>query len=94
MSNIKIEISIPESVFQAFEARCIAIADKVFTDKLKSIQKEKVKLTRAEAAKRLKISLPTLDKHLQHGTLKSQRIGKRILIDEASLENFISGFDS
>lgn len=90
MDRLKFEITIPESVYQAFEQRCIAIADKVFTDKLREIQKERVKLTRAEAAKILKISLPTLDKHLQDGVIRSQRVGKRVLIPDDQLEQFLN----
>lgn len=90
MDKLKLEIAIPESVYQAFEARCIAIADKVFADKVRAIQKEKVKLTRKEAAKRLRISLPTLDKHINSGVIKSQQLGSRILIPETEVENYLN----
>ena len=42
-------------------------------------------LTRHEAAKRLRVSLPTLQKRLNDGTLEFKRLGRRVLIPETAL---------
>lgn len=86
----RFEMDIPESALRVFEAKCNAIADRVFSERLAALQKERVKFTRAEAALRLRVSLPTLDKYIAEGVIKSQRMGKRILIPEAELENFLN----
>lgn len=43
-------------------------------------------LSRKETAKLLKISLPTLDKYLKEGYLKSYRIGNKIRLKEDEVE--------
>ena len=90
MDKVKLEISIPESVYQQLGAFIIETVEKAFTDKARAISKERIKLTRAEACKRLRISLPTLDRHLKDGIIKYQRLGKRILIPEDEIERFLN----
>lgn len=90
MEPIKIQVDISESSLQLFEARCRAIIDQVFDEKMKAIQQERIKYTRREAAKKLRISLTTLDKHIAEDVIKTQRLGRRILIPETELENFLN----
>jgi len=45
--------------------------------------------TREQAAKLLKISLPTLDKLIQSGELRANRIGKRPVILQEDLKNYL-----
>ena len=44
--------------------------------------------TRKEAAKRARITMPTLDKYIQEGTIKAHRLGRRVLFSEADIEFF------
>jgi hypothetical protein len=44
--------------------------------------------TRKEAAKILRISLPTLGSYIQQGTIETRCIDRRVLIPIASVENF------
>lgn len=44
--------------------------------------------TRKEAAKILRISLPTLGSYIQKGTIETRCIDRRVLIPVASVENF------
>jgi excisionase family DNA binding protein len=44
--------------------------------------------TRKEAAKILRISLPTLGSYIKQGTIEARFIDRRVLIPVASVENF------
>lgn len=88
--QIKIELYLPASEYEKLGTFIMDTVEKAFTEKARAIQKEKIKLTRTEAAKRLRISLPTLDKLRADGVLKSQQVGKRILICEAEIENYLN----
>lgn len=90
MDKFKLEIDLPQSVYEKLGAFILQKIDEGFTERARSIQKERVKLTRSEAAQRLRISLPTLDKHISEGSIKSQRLGKRILIPETEIESFLN----
>lgn len=90
MEKLKLEIDLPPSLYEKLGAFILAKIDEGFTERARSIQKERVKLTRTEAAKRLRISLPTLDKLRADGMLKSQQVGKRILFCEAEIENYLN----
>jgi excisionase family DNA binding protein len=73
------------------------LLENVNTDGLKEIISEAVKnalanvqpenkfVSRQEAANKFGVSLPTLDKNLNNGTLKGYRIGGRILLKEREL---------
>ena len=45
--------------------------------------------TRKEAAKRARITLPTLDKYIQEGKIKAHRLGRRVLFSEEDINNAI-----
>jgi len=47
-------------------------------------------ITRAEAARLLRISLPTVDKLTKEGTLKRVIIGKRVLFSEDDIKAAIA----
>ena len=57
------------------------------SDRQPQIQKtDEIKfLTRIEAANRLRITLPTLQKRLNEGKIGFKRIGRRVLIPETAL---------
>jgi len=43
--------------------------------------------TRKEAAKRARITLPTLDKYVEAGRIKAYRLGRRVLFSEEDILN-------
>lgn len=45
--------------------------------------------TRKEAAKRARITLPTLDKYIQEGKIKAHRLGRRVLFSEEEIKKAI-----
>lgn len=51
-------------------------------------------LTRDEAAKALRISVPTLQRRVKDGTLKPLRIGSRTLFRQRDIEAFIDAQNS
>jgi excisionase family DNA binding protein len=57
-------------------------------DLLKEYRKQVHYVTRKEAAKQLRISLPTLDKLTKTGELVSLKKGKRVLYDDSQFESF------
>lgn len=90
MDRLKLEIDIPNSVYEKLEAFIMDTVEKAFTEKARSIQREKIKHTRQETAKRLRISLNTLDKLKNNGTLRYQQVGKRVLFSEDEIENYLN----
>lgn len=86
---VKLQIQIPQQVYdelKTFIETTIAASLQQHIDKIQATPK---KLTRKECAAVLKISLPTLDKILEEGKISSERAGKRILIDESSINQFL-----
>ncbi|HLP10222.1 MAG TPA: helix-turn-helix domain-containing protein [Opitutaceae bacterium] len=49
----------------------------------------KLALSRAEAAQRLSISIPSLDRAVVRGLLKPSRIGRRLVFTVAELQRFL-----
>ena len=45
--------------------------------------------TRKEAARRARITMPTLDKYIQEGKIKAHRLGRRVLFSEEDIRNAI-----
>ena len=45
--------------------------------------------TRKEAAKRARITMPTLDKYIQEGKIKAHRLGRRVLFSEEEIKKAI-----
>lgn len=89
MDAVKIQIEIPDTVYAKLDQHIAETITRVLNDRVSDIRKQAEKLTRAEAAKKLRISLPTLDIHLSSGVIKSQRVGRRVLIPLSELENFL-----
>ena len=50
--------------------------------------------TRKEAAKRARITLPTLDKYIQEGKIKAHRLGRRVLFSEEDINSAIEQMPS
>ncbi len=87
---LKVDFCLPESEYQKLGAFIRQEVEKAFTEKAESIRKQTVKLTRQEASEMLRISLPTLDKLRNEGTLKASTIGKRVLFDQTVIENYLN----
>lgn len=87
---MKIELEIPEHLIVNLENRLAQKLNQILEERVKMIHARSVKLTRAEASKRLRISLPTIDKHVKEGLLKAERAGRIILFDEAEVNRFIN----
>ena len=45
--------------------------------------------TRKEAAKRARITMPTLDKYIQEGKIKAHRVGRRVLFSEEDIRSAV-----
>ena len=45
--------------------------------------------TRKEAAKRARITMPTLDKYILEGKIKAHRLGRRVLFSEEDIKQAI-----
>ncbi len=90
MDKLQLEIEIPHSVYQKLETFIFETVDRAFTEKARSISKERIKLTRDEAAKMLRVSLPTLDKMRSEGKIKTEQFGKRILIPQEEIDKILN----
>lgn len=69
---------------EAMIDRCIRNRMKEFAESLK--EKPPVMVKRKDAARRLGISLPTIDKYAQHGILHPKHIGGRVYYEEDELK--------
>lgn len=89
MEAIKVEVTLPEEFLLQLEDRIRKSVAEALKENVHAIKAEQTKLTRKEAAARLHISLPTLDNHINKGRIKTQQIGRRILIPEIEIESFL-----
>jgi excisionase family DNA binding protein len=89
MEGIRVEVTLPEEFLQQLEERIKKSVAEALQANIQAIKQDQTKLTREEAAKKLRISLPTLSKHIKSGLIKSQQIGKRVLIPESEIEQFL-----
>jgi excisionase family DNA binding protein len=89
MEPIKVEIVVPEEVLQQIAERVKKAVAEAFMENMDAIKSQNKKLTREEAAAKLKISLPTLAKFIKENDIPIQRVGNRILISEKSIENYL-----
>jgi excisionase family DNA binding protein len=91
MDHIEIKVLIPiqylSLINQNLASNIEDAIGRAFEKKAKELQDRK--LTRDEAAAKLKISLPTLQKFLKENNIVTQRVGNRILIPESGIENFL-----
>lgn len=46
-------------------------------------------VTRQEAARILNMSLPTIDKLINDGTIRAKKLGRKVVIDSAEIQNLI-----
>jgi excisionase family DNA binding protein len=82
-----------EEIFRKIMIECLQestgiIADAVVT-KLDERPKDIKFISRDEAANAMGITLPTLDKRIKSGEIRSKKIGRRVLIPEAEIINLI-----
>ncbi len=69
-----------------------AVVRKVLDDLKPQKREDSIRLlTRAEAAKMLRISLPTLADWTRQGMIPAQRIGRRVLYAISDIENTLEG---
>ncbi|WP_455626328.1 helix-turn-helix domain-containing protein [Parabacteroides sp.] len=69
-----------------------AVVRKVLDDLKPQKSEDSIRLlTRAEAAKMLRISLPTLADWTRQGMIPAQRIGRRVLYAISDIENTLEG---
>lgn len=85
----KIIIEIPQEVYNRLEVFITETIRKAIEKHAAEIQSKPRKLTRAEAAKKLRVSLPTIDSYVKNGLLNPERIGRRILFSEDNIEQFL-----
>lgn len=85
----KIFIDLPESVIQRIEERISKKLIETLEQHAKEMYARPNLLTRAKAAKLLRISLPTLRKLEVDGKLIPQRAGTKVLYDQHHIETFL-----
>lgn len=79
-------ITIPPEFYQEIDRRInAAIAEAIGGNSKGSLKKSRY-LTRKEVCELLSISLPTLSRYCSKGILLGQKVGNRILFEEARLQ--------
>jgi excisionase family DNA binding protein len=89
MTGVKVEFTFPEEFLIELRAEIKKAVVDALHENVDAIRSQEKKLTRKEAASKLRISLPTLDKFLNEKRIAAQCIGKRILIPESEIENYL-----
>jgi excisionase family DNA binding protein len=87
---ITIQYEIPESELLKLESRIEQTIERFFSTKAREIQNERINYTRKEAIGILKCSYPSLDKHIANGKIKCTRIGRKVLIPQDQLDQFLN----
>jgi hypothetical protein len=77
------------TVDEICEKICKAVLEEILKQKTQSSPDEEEHYTRKETAKKLRISLPTLNTYTKNGLLKSYSIGNRILYSKMEVEEAI-----
>lgn len=85
-----IQIQLPEDVFTRLESTITSTVERALRDHVAKVQAQPNRLTRVEAAKALRVTLPTLRTYELLGRLKPKRAGRRVLYDEKEIEAFLS----
>lgn len=62
--------------------------------KAADLKKYPKSFSRKEAKGLLGCSLPTLDKYIRSGRIKSEKVGRKIFIPESSISDFLGGINS
>lgn len=89
METAFVKYALPPEIIAQIKAEVKQSVIEALRENVEAIRSEEKKLTRKEAAAKLKISLTTLDKHLDAKTIRPQIIGRRVLIPESEIENFL-----
>ena len=88
---MKQSILIQQASLSDIEAVVRKVLDDILDD-LKLQKSDSIRLlTRTEAAKMLRISLPTLADWTRQGMIPAQRIGRRVLYAISDIENTLEG---
>jgi len=90
-NEVKFIVDLPEEVLQKIEQTIVETLDRVLSQRVESILVKPKNLTRSEAAKKLRVSLPTLSAYERQGLIKAQRIGRRVTFREADIDAYLQG---
>ncbi len=88
--NNTIQIQLPEEVYRRIEALITTTIEKALISHVSRVQAQPNRLTRAEAARALHVTYPTLRQYEVTGRLKPQRAGRRVLYDMKDIEVFLN----
>ena len=88
-NSISIKIDLPQEVITKLEQVIIETVSKTIQQHVDNIKAEPKMFTRKEAAKTLRITLPTLRVYEIQGRLIPKRAGKRVLYSKEDIEAFI-----
>lgn len=91
MDTLKVEIKIPETVYQELREVIQSTVRATLDQHTKSILVRPRKITRKETAAKLRVSLPTLLSYEEKGYITGERIGRRVLFSEDAIDRFLSG---
>lgn len=90
MQQFKLLIELPKEVLDRIESVIAETIRRELANHVREIQAKPLLLTRKEAAKKLRVSLPTLRAYENKGFLNGQRIGRRVLFSEDEIERFLA----
>lgn len=85
-----INIQLPDDVFVRLENTITSCVERALIEHVAKVQAKPVRLTRVEAARELRVTLPTLRQYELTGRLKPERIGRRVLYNRSDIETLLS----
>lgn len=86
--NIKMEEEIKNIITACIVANVPLIAQAV-VDEINAQPKSVEIISRHEAANQLGLSLPTLDVLIKNGTIRTKKIGRRVVIPQTEITNLL-----
>ncbi len=89
MEPIKIEFVFPESFIKEITDIVRVTVEKTLRENIQAVKAEQTSLTRQQAAQRLHIGLTSLHKLIKEESIKTVKAGRRTLIPESEIENFL-----
>lgn len=85
----KIFLDLPESLFKRLEDHINRVVEDCLRKHIEAIKAEPELMTRAQVAKRLRITLPTLRRLETNGELIPERVGRKVFYDKRRVELFL-----
>lgn len=93
MSSVRLEIDLPQTVLDKISVIASQAASQAVQSEMQKyfdrLATSSVRLTRKEASEMLRVSLPTLDRLLHDEKISAERIGRKILISQQSIESYL-----